>query len=582
MNLTDEQNGFANHQNGVFVEACPGAGKTRTVLARMNNITNTLPPRRGVALLSFTNKAIEEFRERTASEDLRNIIQFPNFIGTFDSFVRHFLFLPYGVPGNSNKPHVVDSWKSLDVEVVLNGVAAQGISLECFDSRTNALNVNSVLRTQATIARTRRADYERAARTRRENLHRKGYFSASDARAISLDRIRDPHSGEALGRAIAARFHEVIVDEAQDCNPEDLEILRWLRGHGVQITMVCDLDQSIYEFRDGAPTYLSEFRDTYNAQDRIRLTGNFRCSPAICSLAASLRELTNIDVSRGDTNTCTHPIAICVYNGSVSGQIGTWFAGHASQETIDIPVQELMVLAHANKTARLASGNFRPPPNGTSKVERLASAIGEFWAGATNSSKTKALSSVEKMILDMTGQREADEPVTKTTERLNLDKRLLRRQALEVVMKVPRICVDTDEARTAWLVQARQVFTNLNLDLAQGITVTSYLRQPPNGTWSMHLEEAEEGSVLPYSTIHTAKGSEYSGVCVVLPQDPRTVELFNHWESRTAAEAKRVVYVGVTRGMYLSAIAIPEAHLAQCERILAAADVPYQVHRIDQ
>ncbi|MCA1479850.1 hypothetical protein [Bradyrhizobium sp. NBAIM08] len=37
--------------------------------------------------------------------------------------------------------------------------------------------------------------------------------------------------------AIAARFYELIVDEAQDCNPLDLQLLTWLRGHGLHVTL---------------------------------------------------------------------------------------------------------------------------------------------------------------------------------------------------------------------------------------------------------------------------------------------------------------------------------------------------------
>jgi len=53
-------------------------------------------------------------------------------------------------------------------------------------------------------------------------------------------------------------FLEVIVDEAQDCNPLDLQILEWLRGHGLAVTVVADPDQAIYGFRHGDPTNLRQ------------------------------------------------------------------------------------------------------------------------------------------------------------------------------------------------------------------------------------------------------------------------------------------------------------------------------------
>ena len=62
--LTDEQRLVADHRAEAFVEACPGAGKTRTIVARLARLQAILPLRRGVAVLSFTNSAVEEFIER--------------------------------------------------------------------------------------------------------------------------------------------------------------------------------------------------------------------------------------------------------------------------------------------------------------------------------------------------------------------------------------------------------------------------------------------------------------------------------------------------------------------------------------
>ena len=94
MPLTDEQHEVASHVPGVFVEACPGAGKTRAIVARIARIAPTLPVRRGLAILSFTNSAIEEFITRCHALGLNNALRHPGFVGTFDSFLRQFFFSP--------------------------------------------------------------------------------------------------------------------------------------------------------------------------------------------------------------------------------------------------------------------------------------------------------------------------------------------------------------------------------------------------------------------------------------------------------------------------------------------------------
>src|SRR5437879_9901777 len=124
MRLTDEQRAVANHVPGAFVEACPGAGKTRAIVARIARIAPTLPVRRGLAILSFTNSAIEEFIARCHALGLNSALCHPGFVGTFDAFLRQFFFSPGGIKGVLLRPTVVDSWETLGVNVRLRGVNA--------------------------------------------------------------------------------------------------------------------------------------------------------------------------------------------------------------------------------------------------------------------------------------------------------------------------------------------------------------------------------------------------------------------------------------------------------------------------
>jgi hypothetical protein len=99
--------------------------------------------------------------------------------------------------------------------------------------------------------------------------------------------------------------------------------------------------------------------------------------------------------------------------------------------------------------------------------------------------------------------------------------------------------------------------------------------------WAENLEQADHSTGLRYSTIHNAKGGEYCGVCVVIPPDDArkvTTELIEMWERGRDHEAKRVIYVGVTRAQHLAALAIPVALRDRCTSILDAACVPYRVH----
>jgi DNA helicase II / ATP-dependent DNA helicase PcrA len=109
---------------------------------------------------------------------------------------------------------------------------------------------------------------------------------AADVRVELVQRLRRNDWSDAMGRALSARFAEVIVDEGQGCNPLDCDILNWLRNAGVLVTVVADPDQAIYGFRHDTPADLRLVSDAYAPADRLSLTGNFRSGPAICAVAA--------------------------------------------------------------------------------------------------------------------------------------------------------------------------------------------------------------------------------------------------------------------------------------------------------
>jgi hypothetical protein len=580
--LTEEQEAFAAHVGGAFVHACPGAGKTRTIIARLARIAATLPPRRGVAVLSFTNSAIDEFRERCQVAGLDSLLKHPSFMGTLDAFVRHFVVLPSCAATSPTRPIILDSWDTFGIEIRLSGQFAfrgDPVSLDLFDPETNVIDPARIGHAGLqNHVRQHQARYEQAAVHRRRGLLQAGYLSAGDARLHTLRLIRDPLNGGALGRALAARFHEVMVDEGQDCNPLDLQILSWLRTHGVHVTFVCDPDQAIYEFRNGNPAGIQEFKETYPVESYIGLTGNFRSSPAVCLLAATLRNAGQVDQSVGDTANVEHPVLLLTYGGrSPTAVIGQAFLDRVAE--LGLESTDAIILAHSGKVAQRAAGATTNDSNGTSRIESLARKVGEFWSpAATARSREAVLQVVETVLLDLMGLRQPNEHLLRTAERLGMDRRAHRRRALSFLMSLPKECGDTDADRLAWTACVHEGMERLDLPLPAGVTVRNFFRRPTNAQWSNHLQ-MPIGLGLACAKIHEAKGREYGAVCVVIPPnrapENRGDALLGSWEARTDIEAKRVLYVGLTRAQYLSALAVPVALADRCVGVLTAGQVPH-------
>lgn len=582
--LTSEQERFAKHDSEAFVEACPGAGKTRTIIARLKNLALALPPRRGIAILSFTNSAVDEFTKRSRQAEISHLLRFPCFVGTFDAFVRHFLILPFGHSATTVRPVIVDSWKSLGVEIRLSGRKAfkgNGVSLDDFDPKTGAIDPTHIGHTGLRKHVIQyQSGYQNSASQRRSLLHRAGYFSARDARLQASEQIQDVNWSHAVGRSLAARFHEIIVDEAQDCNPLDLEILSWLRTHSLRVTVVCDPDQAIYEFRHGTPSNLRIFSDQYKVDDRHSFTGNFRSSNPICALAATLRSRRDPDKSAGETEGINHPILVVSYSGqTVPMEIGQLFLERLTGKSVGLSIADSIIIAHRRRDAQRASGDpLSAGISGQARVEALARSIGEFWSpSATGRTRETAMRAVEKMLLELMGHwQDGDHHPHPVMKRTGLDLRSFRRRALQLVMQVPKTCLDSDAARKEWTGTMRKEVEQLQLDLPPAVSVARFFRHPGKPQWALPLQRPVALNPV-CSTIHEAKGHEYEAVCVVLQPDRapdnRTSQLFDAWERGTELEAKRVIYVGVTRAKRFLMLAVPELFVERCLSILDSAQV---------
>lgn len=582
--LTVEQLNLAQHAAEAFVQACPGAGKTRTIVARLAKIAETLPPRKGVAVLSFTNSAVDEFRTRCLKYGCQQFLRLPSFVGTFDGFVRHFIVMPGGIPESGQRPIIVDSWESFGIEIRLarnDAFRGDGVPLDLFDAATNEIDPGKIkhngLRAHVELHRAR---YVAIATQRRNSLLQAGYMSAADARARARVFIRDGARSDALARALAARFQEVIVDEAQDCDPFDLEVVRWLRGAGIRVTVVSDIDQSIYAFRGSDPVGLRALREEYEAANRLGLTGNFRSAPAICNFAGTLRGAGNADQSLGDYRASPQPVVMLTYQGTVSDAIGNKLlqqieaAGHERES--------VMILAHGENDARRAAGDKFTDGEGKSKIEAVARAVSRFWASdATPKSREDTLRRLEGQLLDAMELRQENEHVSRAMKRLSINPRQFRRQAMGFVMALPKTCPEGDEHRDAWIECVREQIERHGFQMPQGKTLRGIFRKPSQDDW-LRLLEAPATLNLPSATIHDAKGRQYKAVCVVIPpcRKRRTTALIGSWEDRSELEAKRVIYVGATRAEGFLAVAVPREFADRCVAVLQAGNVAFERHDI--
>lgn len=88
----DERKIFIRNLETCDLLAVPGSGKTTALLAKLYCIAQNMPfeDGSGILILSHTNKAIEEIEKKIKNYCPR-LFEYPNFIGTVQTFVNKFL-----------------------------------------------------------------------------------------------------------------------------------------------------------------------------------------------------------------------------------------------------------------------------------------------------------------------------------------------------------------------------------------------------------------------------------------------------------------------------------------------------------
>lgn len=106
----EERIRFIENFETIDLQAVPGSGKTTALLAKLLILETKLPllNNRGVLILSHTNTAVDEIKEKIGKH-CPKLFSYPNFIGTIQSFVDQFLAIPYYQIKYKKKPLRIDN-----------------------------------------------------------------------------------------------------------------------------------------------------------------------------------------------------------------------------------------------------------------------------------------------------------------------------------------------------------------------------------------------------------------------------------------------------------------------------------------
>lgn len=291
--LNDEQLLAVTHREGpLLVLAGAGSGKTRVLIYRVAWLVKEkeINPST-IALLTFTNKAAGEMKERIKALSKKNteVMQVKielGFSGTFHTFCAKIL-RNYGL-NVGIQPHFV-IFDSDDSETTMKAVLKDlsidpkqnkpGMFLALIGKMKNDL---VSLKEAETTAR----DYfyrqlAKVWRAYQDKLTKNNALDFDDLLVKTVELLRV----ERVKKEINEKLQWILVDEYQDTNKAQFELTKLLAGERKNITAVGDAAQAIYSFRGADYRNLKLFELEYPNLVTVSLPKNYRSTQHILDAA---------------------------------------------------------------------------------------------------------------------------------------------------------------------------------------------------------------------------------------------------------------------------------------------------------
>lgn len=365
-----------------MLEAGPGTGKTKTLVARILHLLDDGVTPEAILVLTFSTRAAEELRERVArvAPDAAPRI----WTGTFHAYGLELLRKYWARLGLPAKPAIcgptdalfllerslaaldLDRYQNLYEPTIALADILGAISRakdELVGPARYAELAAAMLAAAATddevIAADKAAEVARVYGFYQDRLVREGCLDFGDliARAVEL-----LHGHPDIRAAVRAAHAHVLVDEYQDVNRASALLLREIAGDGRGLWVVGDIRQAIYRWRGAAPENMRLFAADFPGATRQVLACNYRSRPAIVDVIATLAP--RMRVMAGETFTpweAARPAAGDAVLMHVAEDADAECAGLAReivrQRAAGIPLRDQAILCRTHsELARLGAG----------------------------------------------------------------------------------------------------------------------------------------------------------------------------------------------------------------------------------
>lgn len=289
-----------SESNAALVIAGAGSGKTRVIVYRLAwLVENGMSPER-ILLLTFTRKAAQEMLERASAllgYSLKGLMG-----GTFHSHAYAFLRIhppawlagrPFTLLDAGDTNQIIRQCRdALKIGKRDSSFPkTQTVSAILSKARNKEVSVEEIIRKESFHLLPHSQAIEEIGAAYRSFRHANGLMDYDDLLFEMENELRENNAAASFARS---RLGQILVDEYQDTNLVQARIVRLLAGEPGQGTLsakvmaVGDDAQSIYAFRGANVRNILDFPRLFPDSDQLRLEENYRSTQPILDVANSI------------------------------------------------------------------------------------------------------------------------------------------------------------------------------------------------------------------------------------------------------------------------------------------------------
>ncbi len=596
--LNPQQWEAVRHTEGpVLVVAGAGSGKTRAITYRIVYLIHEkqVPPE-SILAITFTNKAAKEMLDRVYQK-LESCVTYP-WISTFHSFCLKLLRKHIHELGYSNDFVIYDDQDQLSL--VKKCMKAANVNEEAFAPRTLLGHIGGFKNNYLFASDIRLDTYSYGHQLKAAEVYPLYQRALRDNNGLDFDdllmlTVHLLRNHPAIKEYYNNRFRYLLVDEFQDTNVTQYNLVRLLADSHQNVCVVGDEDQSIYRWRGANIENILHFEKDFPNTRVIKLEQNYRSTQNILTAAAAV---VKENVARKDKTLWTDNAAgakIIYYRAeddidearAVCERIQQWvnedglsfnhmavlYRTNAQSRVVEDQLRQMelpyqvvgglkfyerreikdilaymrVVLNPADSVSLKRIVNVPVRGIGKSSLEKV-----EAYCGQHGLSLLEGLRQAESKNLVSTGPGKKIAQFVALMDQLHTIYE--ERAAAEFLNEIL--------ARTGYMAKLEKEKTVENQSRLENLNelysaVEQFSETHPENSLREFLDTTalvsdldhldDSRGILPLMTLHTCKGLEFEGVCIIGVENGLLPHASSMSSTEEFEEERRLCYVGITR-----------------------------------